>query len=186
MPNLINTCLYSELSSELDQHEGGVFVDFTGISVAEVNELRGKFAEKNVRFRVLKNTIAHRWFNGKDLDVKDVVNGPTGYAYGDTEQAINAAKVLRELLKANAKSKLKIRGAVFERTLLDSKEAAALANLPDRQTMRAMIATATIGPVRGLAAGINAVLSGLARCIDQKVEQASGATADASADAPAE
>lgn len=178
MPNLINTCLYNELEGELEAHEGGVFVDFTGLSVAEANELRGKFAEKNVRFRVLKNTLARRWFTTQSLDTKAVISGPTGYAYGDTEQAINAAKVLRELLKANAKSKLKIRGAVFEKTVLDSREAAALANLPDRQTMRAMIATAAIAPARGLAAGINAVLSGLARCIDQKVEKAGGAAAE--------
>jgi large subunit ribosomal protein L10 len=174
MPNLINTCLYAELESDLEQHEGGVFVDFTGISVAEVNELRGKFAQKNVRFRILKNTIAHRVFAKHDIDVTGVVKGPTGYAYGDVEQAISAAKVLEDLLKANAKSKLKIRGAVFEKTVLDSKDAAALAKLPDRQTMRAMIATATIAPARGLAASVNAVLSGLARCIDQKIQKAGG------------
>lgn len=177
MPNLINTCLYADLESELGQHDGGVFVDFTGISVAEVNELRGKFAQKNVRFRVLKNTIAHRVFAKQNIDVTGVVKGPTGYAYGDVEQAINAAKVLEDLLKANAKSKLKIRGAVFEKTVLGSKDAAALAKLPDRQTMRAMIATATIAPARGLAASVNAVLAGLARCIDQKVQKAGGDTA---------
>lgn len=174
MANLINTCLHAELESELAQHEGGVFVDFTGISVAEANDLRRKFAQKSVRFRVLKNTIAHRVFAKQNIDVKGVVNGPTAYAYGDTEQAINAAKVLTDVLKTNVKTKLKIRGAVFEHSVLDAKEATALAKLPDRQTMRAMIATATIAPARGLATAVNAVLSGLARCIDQKVEKAGG------------
>lgn len=177
MPNLINICLSQQFDAEFEQHEGGVFVDFTGMTVAEANNLRGQFAAKDIRYLVLKNRIARRSFQKMDLDVVDPLRGPTGYAYGNTEQAIDAAKILKEVLKTN--KKLRVKGAIFESTVLNAEEALGLAGLPDRPTMQSMLASALIAPARGLATSINAVLSGLARCVNEKIKKEGGGEGEA-------
>ena len=165
MPNLINLCLLKEIDAELAEHAGGVFVDFQGLTVQEANSLRGQFAEKNVRFKVLKNRIAKRCFEKLELDVSEHLKGPTAYAYGDAEQAVDAAKVLEAVLKTN--KKIRVKGAVFEASVLGAEEAIGLAKLPDRPTMQTMLASTLIAPARGLAVSINGVLAGLARCINE-------------------
>ena len=76
---------------------------------------------------------------------------------------------LSKLAKAG---KLNVRGGVLEGNLLNANDAAALANVPDRRTLQAMLLGAISGPARGLVTVLDANQSGLARVLQAHIDQA--------------
>lgn len=171
MPNIVNQMVVRELEEEFQDAEGMVLVSYAGLTVEENEDIRGKLAEKNVRFRMVRNTLAKRVLAERDLDFPEdnALEGNTGIAYGDAEAAIDAAKVFnaKEVKKAG---KVAFKGAVLEGRTLDSSGAKALADLPDRDTLYAQMLGVISGPARGLATVLNGVPSGLARVIQAHVD----------------
>ncbi|MCA8980822.1 MAG: 50S ribosomal protein L10 [Planctomycetes bacterium] len=171
MPNLVNQLISRELESELSDAGSMILVSFGGLTVVESEDLRGKLAEKNVRFRMVKNSIARRIFAERGFEFgDDTFSGNTGLAYGETESAIHAAKIFtsKEVKKAG---KVEVKGGVMEGSLLGPREAAMLADVPDRDTLRAMLLGVISAPARSLVSVINAVPSGLARVLQARVDK---------------
>lgn len=171
MPNLVNQLITKELESELSGADSMLLVSFGGLSVVESEDLRGKLAEQNVRFRMVKNSIARRIFaeRGFEFDA-ETFSGNTGLAYGETESAIHAAKIFtsKEVKKAG---KVVVKGGVMEGSLLGPQDAVQLADVPDRDTLRAMLLGVISGPARQLVGTLNALPSGLARVLQARVDK---------------
>ncbi|MFT7169855.1 MAG: large subunit ribosomal protein L10 [Paracoccaceae bacterium] len=174
MPNIVNKMVVRELAHEFKDAEGMVLVSFSGLTVEESDGLRGKLAEKNVSFKMVRNSLAKRVLAEKDLTFPEegALKGNTGVAYGDAEAAINAAKIFndKDVRKAG---KVAFKGAVLEGNTLDAQSAKALADLPDRDTLHSMLLGVISGPARGLATVISAVPSGVARVIQAHVDEES-------------
>ena len=175
MPNIVNQMVVRELEDEFKDAEGMVLVSFGGLTVEENEDLRGKLAEKNVKFRMVRNKLAKRVLADRDVvfPEEEALKGNTGIAYGDAEAAIDAAKIFndKEVKKAG---KVAFKAAVLEGNALDAKSAKALADLPDRDTLHAQLLGVISGPARGLATVINAVPSGVARVIQAHVDEGEG------------
>lgn len=175
MPNIVNRMVTAELEHEFADAEGMVLVSYSGLETVENEELRGKLAEKNVRFRMVRNTLAKRVLEAKGFEFPEAeaLKGNTGIAYGDTEAAIDAAKIFtdKDVKKAG---KVKLKGAVLDGETLDANGAKALADLPDRDTLHAQLLGVIAGPARSLATVINAVPSGVARVIQAHVDEEGG------------
>jgi len=171
MPNLVNQLIIKELESELTDADSMLLVSFGGLTVVESEDLRGKLAEQNVSFRMVKNSIARRVFadRGFEFDA-DTFSGNTGLAYGETESAIHAAKIFtsKEVKKAG---KVTVKGGVMEGSLLGPQDAVQLADVPDRDTLRAMLLGVISGPARQLVGTLNALPSGLARVLQARVDK---------------
>lgn len=171
MPNLVNQLISKELESELSDADSMLLVSFGGLTVVESEDLRGKLAEQNVRFRMVKNSIARRIFadRGFEFDA-DTFTGNTGLAYGETESAIHAAKIFtsKEVKKAG---KVQVKGGVMEGSLLGPQDAVQLADVPDRDTLRAMLLGVISGPARQLVGTLNALPAGLARVLQARVDK---------------
>ena len=152
MPNIVNKMVVAELENEFKDAEGMVLVSFSGLSVEESDGLRGKLAEKNVNFKMVRNSLARRVLADKNIEFPeaDALKGNTGVAYGDAEAAVDAAKIFndKEVRKAG---KVAFKGALLEGNALDAKSAKDLADLPDRDTLHAMLLGCIAGPARGLA-----------------------------------
>ena len=101
------------------------------------------------------------------------MKGRCGIAVAEQEGAIAAAKVLRDWIKKQKDSPIAIKGGVIEGSTFVGAAAAEIAELPDRHTINTMIVSTISGPARGLAGVVNAVASGLARCIQAKVDKES-------------
>ena len=172
MPNIVNKMVVRELTEEFKDAEGMVLVSFAGLTVEESDALRGKLAEKNVSFKMVRNSLARRVLAEKNLTFPDAaaLKGNTGVAYGDAEAAINAAKIFDDKAVRKA-GKVTFKGAVLEGNALDAQSAKALADLPDRDTLHSMLLGVISGPARGLATVINAVPSSIARVIQAHVDE---------------
>lgn len=173
MPNIVNQMVVRELQDEFKEAEGMVLVAFGGLTVEETSEIRGKLAEKNVRFKMVRNSLAKRVLADRDVTFSDdgALKGNTGIAYGDAEAAIDAAKVFsdKDLKKAG---KVVVKGGMLEGNALDAASAKALADLPDRDTLHAQLLGVISGPARGLATVINAVPGSVARVIQAHADDA--------------
>lgn len=180
MPNLVNRLVVQELTDEFKAADGMLVVSFGGLTVKESEGLRTQMAQKGAKFRMVRNSLAVRVLHSRGLAI-DVAHltGNTGIAYGTSEAAVHAAKVLTsaEVKKAG---KIKVRAGVLEGNLLSAADAASLADVPDRDTLNSKILGCISGPARGLTVALNALPSGLVRVLKaraDKLEAAGGAPA---------
>jgi large subunit ribosomal protein L10 len=170
MPNLINEIIVRQLSDEFARAEGMVIVSLTGLTVRETEDLRKSLAENGVRLRMVRNRLARLALKSRGMEAgEDLFAGNVACAWGSAEDAVKIAKaVSKASKKVDPKKKVAVafRGGFFEGNLLDSKGAAALAELPGKDELRAMLLGAISGPARSLAVLLQAPCASLARVVN--------------------
>jgi large subunit ribosomal protein L10 len=170
MPSLVNRLVVGELTKELAEAQGMLFISFGGLTVKESEALRGKLASKGVRIRMVRNALARRVLAERGFEVADgVLSGNTAIAWGNSEAAVHAAKFATEP-EVKKIGKVKIRAGVLDGALLTEKDAAALAGIPDRKTLQAKLLACLSGPARGLVATLNGLPGGLTRVLHARAE----------------
>ncbi|MFT7678346.1 MAG: large subunit ribosomal protein L10 [Planctomycetota bacterium] len=174
MPNLVNKMTIADLESALEGTEGMLLVSFGGLDMSLTEKIRADLAEKGAGFRMVRNKLAKRVLSGKGLEFDaNAFLGNTAIAYGNAEAVIGAAKVLTE--KEIKKTKLvAVKGGFLEGQTLDAAGATLLADVPDRDTVNAMLLGVISGPARGIACIINAVPASVARVIQAHADDADG------------
>ncbi|GAB4147508.1 MAG: hypothetical protein Fur0037_15690 [Planctomycetota bacterium] len=172
MPNLVNQVLLQQLKSDFEGMGSCVVVSFDKLRPEQDVVLRSEFRKAGIKYRVVQNRLAARAFAALDLDLKPALKGKCAVAIAEKEKAITAAKLIREFSAKEKKIPLEVVGGVVEGTVYLSADAAAIADLPDRPTIQARLATAIAGPARSLATILNGVASGMARCIQAKIDKA--------------
>ena len=158
-----------------------VATDYTGLGVNSMTELRQKMREKEIEFRVVKNTLTYLAADSAQVpQFKEIVQGPTALAFG-YKDPVEVAKALEEYIRVN-RSPLSIRGAFFEGRPLTAAQVTSLANLPPRAELLAKLmgqvqlpAVALLSqlqaPMSRLLGTLNAPLSSLANLLQQRAEQ---------------
>jgi large subunit ribosomal protein L10 len=173
MPSVLNTMLLRELTDTYKSADSLVVISMKGLSMAENEGLRNQLAaEAGVHLRVVPNRLARRALAevGFEFD-REVFAGANMMA--DAEGAISAAKVVKGHGTTKA-GKVAFRGGALEGNVLGADDAKAMAEVPDKDTLRAKILGCLIGPGQGLVRVIAANPSGLARVIQAHVDQAEG------------
>src|SRR4051812_23072373 len=123
MPNVVNRLVVQELTDAFKDAEGMLVVSFGGLTVKESEGLRTKMAEKGVKMRMVRNSLARRVLKDRGLELGEkVLLGNTAIAYGKAEAAIHAAKLFTsaEVKKAG---KVTVRAGVLEGQVLGAKDA---------------------------------------------------------------
>lgn len=175
MPNIVNKLLYSQLSDAFANAEGMVFFAMNGLTMQENEVLRGKIFTSGAELRVVRNRVALKALSALNLEVeRDTMRGNVAIAWGNAEAAISVAKVVDES-PLKKKGKLDVRGGVLEGNVLNAADAAALANVPDRPTLQAMLLGAISGPARSLVTVLNGNQSAIARVIQARIDAEGGA-----------
>jgi large subunit ribosomal protein L10 len=136
---------------------GGMFLtDFSGMSVEKLSLLRKKCRERDIRFKVLKNTLLKRSLNERGITALDpFLNGPTGLVYSPKD-SVAPAKVLVDFAKEHERPKVK--AAVVDGHLFDEKAIARLAQLPSREVLLQQVIGTFIAPMTQFLAAIDATL----------------------------
>ncbi len=148
----------------------GLFVmDFTGLTVGEVTELRRKVKQANGTYLVVKNTLARLALEGsRNEALKELLTGPSAVAY-TTLDPVTLAKALAEFAKGH--EKLQFRGGLVEGQLLDAKQAQQVAALPSKQELVAKLLFLLQSPMRRLVTALSWPTRSLAVAINQVAEQ---------------
>ncbi|HLQ39074.1 MAG TPA: 50S ribosomal protein L10 [Planctomycetota bacterium] len=181
MPNLVNEVLLADLRREFKNMGSCLVITFDKLQPEQDKELRGKFRDAGVKYRVVKNRLAVKAFAELKIDLAPAFVGRCGVAIAKKEGAIAAARLVRDYSKKQKLSPVKLVGGVVEGQPFVGTAAEGIANLPDRHTVNTMLATAVSGPARSLATVVSALAAGMARCIQARVDQAGPEAAPAPA-----
>ena len=139
-----------------------VVAHYTGLTVAELNDLRARMRAAGASFRVAKNRLAVRALKGTPIEgISDLFKGPTGIAVSNDPVA--AAKVSAAYAKDN--DKLVILGGSVGTTTLDANGVKALATLPSLDELRGKIVGLLVAPATKIAGVVQAPAGQLARVI---------------------
>ncbi|WP_067842520.1 50S ribosomal protein L10 [Amphibacillus sediminis] len=152
----------SEISTKLRDSQSTLLVDYRGLDVAEVTELRKQLREAGVEFKVYKNTLARLAANEADLsELNDILVGPTAIAFSN-EDVVAPAKVLNNFAKEH--EALEIKGGVIEGKVATLEQIKELADLPNYEGLLSMLLSVLQAPVRNFAYATKAIA-------EQKEEQ---------------
>jgi large subunit ribosomal protein L10 len=161
-------------------------VDYRGISVPQVADLRVKLGDAGARFRVVKNTLTEIAADRAGADtLKTLLEGPTAFTFvrPDGDVAL-AAKALAQFKREH--DVLDFKGGIMGGETLTVEQLGALSRLPARDVLHAQLVAMVASPITGLVRGLNALIAGLAIQLGQIVEQGllpAGEAAEASAPA---
>ncbi len=177
----------SALEKRISESTIAIATDYSGMSVTDMTELRRVLRGQGVDYRVVKNTLTYLAADsaGKP-QFKEVVQGPTGVAFGYGE-VTEPAKALTDFIRST-RSALKIRGAVMGERTLTPVEVEVLGRLPSKDVLIARLAGQLQGGIAGLVYVLSAPISGLATVLQRHIESdpTTGAEPDPDAAPPEE
>jgi large subunit ribosomal protein L10 len=137
-----------------------VVTHYSGLSVKEMEDLRGRLRKEGAKFSVVKNRLAQKALNGQgDGAAGALFKGPVGIAYAP--DAVSAAKVATQYAKDN--DKFTVVGALMGDVVLDAKGVDALAKLPSLDQLRATLIGLIQAPATRIAGVVQAPAAQLAR-----------------------
>ena len=149
--------IVAELAERLKSSAAGVLVDYKGINVEQDTKLRRNFREAGVKYEVVKNTLLKLAVREAGLDeLEAVLDGTTAIATS-ADDAVAPAKVFKDFVKENSTLEISFKSGFADGKVLSIDEINALADLPSREALLTMLASALLGTVRGLAVALNAV-----------------------------
>ena len=159
----------SEFSEGLGQATNAFLIDFKGITVPQVTELRKQVRETGSDYVVLKNTLALIAVKDSPLvKMSQQFTGMTAVAYNKTD-AVALAKVLTKFAKDVPAVQFK--GALLAGQVLPASEIQNIANLPSREELIAKLLYLMQHPIRGLAVVLNGTIRNMAVVLDQIAKQ---------------
>jgi len=157
------------LKGLLDEAEMALVLDYKGLSIKEMSDLRNRLQDNNSVCKVAKNTLMRQAIDGKDAwsDLGPLLTGTNAFVLikGDVGGAVKAIQAFQ---KETQKSETK--GGLYEGSLLSQDELKAIASLPSKEVLMAQIAGTLNAIATKVAVGINEVPSGLARSLKQHSE----------------
>ena len=131
-----------------------LFVDYLGLTVAEVTELRVKLHAENCEMKVVKNNILRRATEEGGYDGIDThLVGPSAIVTAHDE--VYSAKVVYAFAKDH--DKLTVKAGIVDGKVTSEKDLKALSTLPNKEGMLSMLLSVLQAPIRNLACAIKAV-----------------------------
>ena len=159
----------AEIAEQIKESDAIFAVDYRGISVTQVAELRGKLREADATFRVVKNTLTERAADAAEAEaLKELLTGPTALTFvrGD---AATAAKAISTFNKET--DLLAFKGGIMDGETLEVGQIQAIAKLPSRQVLYGQLVGIVAAPITGLARSLGGLLGGLAIALGQVQEK---------------
>jgi large subunit ribosomal protein L10 len=160
-----------EVAGSLRESQAVFAVDYRGISVAQAAELRTALRGADASFTVVKNTLAELAAGEVGADgLKPLLKGPTAMTFvrGD---AAAAAKALRDFRRGTQNTLLEFKGGWMGGQALSPDDVDAIAQLPSKEVLIGRLVGMIASPLTGLATALNNLPAGLARQLQQIVDQ---------------
>lgn len=156
-----------------------VLVSFAGIDVPAITELRARFREKGVEYKVVKNRLIKQALKGTKYEghegLAKSLTGMTGVAWS-FEDPSAAAKIIKQFRKEHEDhEKLEVKGGLMEGEFLSAERVEQeLATLPGKDELRAMLLATLNAPAQSLVRQLTAPAQNLAYVLDARRRQLEG------------
>jgi large subunit ribosomal protein L10 len=155
----------SQLTDQIGSAGNAFLIDFKGITVPQVTELRKQVRESQSGYVVVKNTLALIALKDSPIiAMKEQFTGPTAIAF-NAKDAVGLAKALTKFAKDVPAVRFK--GALLNGQVVPAEQIQAIANLPSREELVSKLLFLLQSPIRGLAIVLQANIRNLAVVLDQ-------------------
>lgn len=163
--------LVAELTERLKTTQTLIVADYRGLTVTEIDKLRGELLEHGARFQIVKNTLTRRAAEEAGADaLLALLEGPTAIAFLETDgDPVAVAKALSTA--ARETRILQIRGGILDGNTIGEDEVKSLATLPPADVLRAQLVGAVSGPLMAVVGLFTAPLRDLVNVIDARIKQ---------------
>lgn len=167
--NPIKEQLVQEIQEKVSNSKSVVLVNYKGLTVAEVTELRNAFRKANVEYKVLKNTLVRIAFNNLNINDFDAdLNGPTAVAFGSDETS--ASKIVMEAAKKYG-DKISAKSAYVDGNRVDVNGVKELAAMPTKEELIAKMLGSMQSPVTKFAGVLSATLRSVVLALNAVAEK---------------
>jgi len=147
--------IVDEVAEKFQSAVSVVVVDYRGLTVEQVTNLRKDLREAGVEMRVIKNTYLKRAADKVGYEgLDETFTGPTAVAFS-SEDVVAPARIMAKY--AEDIEALEIKGGMIEGKVASLEEINALAKLPNREGMLSMLLSVLQAPVRNFAYAVKAV-----------------------------
>jgi large subunit ribosomal protein L10 len=159
----------AEIAANIDESQAVFAVDYRGISVPQVAELRSKLREADATFKVVKNSLTERAADEVGAEtLKALLEGPTALTFVRGDIA-TAAKAVADYGRAT--QLLPFKGGLMDGAALDPEQIRSLSRLPSREVLYGQLVGIVASPIGGLVRSLGGLLGGLAVALGQVREK---------------
>ena len=164
----------AELTERLRSAETLIVADYRGLTMPQIDDLRGKLLEHGAKFTVVKNTLTRRAAKDAGADaLLALLDGPSAIAFIEADgDMVAVAKALAD--SARDTKVLAIRGGILEGKEISADDVDELSKLPPLEILRGQVLGAVIAPLTQLLALVNAPLQNLYGLIEARIDQLGG------------
>ena len=149
-----------EIAEQIGAADAVYAVDYRGITVAQIADLRAKLRDADAVLRIVKNSLTELAADKAGAaDLKPLLEGPTALALVRGDAAM-AAKALNDT--ARQLRILEFKGGLLNGSVLTGDEIRSIARLPSREVLEAQLVGTIASPLTGLVRTLNALITGLA------------------------
>ena len=166
--------IVEQLTERLKTSQALLVTDFRGLTMTQIDALRGELLEHGARFQVVKNTLTRRAAEAAGADtLLALLEGPSAIAFLDADgDPVAVAKALTKV--ARDTKILAIRGGILEGKTISGEDIEELAKLPPTDVLRAQLLGAITAPLTTIVGLFAAPLQNLVGLIDARIEQLGG------------
>ncbi|MGI8749875.1 MAG: 50S ribosomal protein L10 [Thermoleophilaceae bacterium] len=158
-----------QVATQIKESQAIYAVDYRGISVTQVAELRERLAEAGASLRVVKNSLTERAADQAGAEsLKELLEGPTAFTFVSGDAAL-AAKVIARFRREH--EVLQFKGGTLEGEVLSIDQIEDIARLPARTVLDGQLVGVLASPITGLVRGLNGLITGLAIQLGAIAEQ---------------
>lgn len=140
-----------EIIDRLENSKTFLLLNYQGLTVSEIKELRNSLREVNSDIKVYKNTLMNLALNKKDIKLNDYMSGPNAYLFSDS--IIEPIKVISKFAKEHPA--LEVRVGYIDNEIADVNVINQYATIPSMEGLLTMFAGGLIEHVRNLSIGLN-------------------------------
>lgn len=146
-----------ELKKKFEEANSTIVVDYLGLSVTDITELRKELHAEGVDFKVYKNNIIRRAANLAGIDYLDeFLVGSSAVSFSD--KIVEPAKIIQKY--ADNFDKFEVKAGVVENGFADKQMISELASIPSMEGLLTMLAGGMISPLKDIAVGLHMLVEG--------------------------
>jgi len=165
----------AELAERLRASDTLLVADYRGLTMSEIDGLRGELIKHGARFSVVKNTLTRRAAEEAGVPaLLALLDGPTAIAFIETGGDLVAVAKALDATARDTKV-LTVRGGVLDGSAIGAEDVKSLATLPPTDVVRAQLLGAIAGPLTAIVGLLAAPLRDLVGLIDARIEDSAGA-----------
>lgn len=170
MPNIHNQESLVKVKADLEGVNAMWVVDYRGLTVKEIQQLRCAIREADASMKVYKNTIMHIALDEMEMPNLDaILEGPSAFIFAGADP-VASAKALKDFAKGN--KNLVVKGGMMDGQFVDAAQVEAIASLPSREELIAKLLGTISNPMVKTVRVLNGPMEAFARCVaaigDQK------------------